>query len=92
MFAFSSQAGRGIWGRSLFRFGQEYHQGRLELYVLWVLGWMSGQQWSVPVECPGTQVVTLHGEFNFPSRRHPEETDWALTLIFLLSAGCGIQF
>lgn len=34
---------------------------------------MSGQQWSVPVECPETQVVTLHGELNFPSRKHPED-------------------
>lgn len=34
---------------------------------------------------------TLHGELNFPSGKHPEETDEVLILIFFLRAGCGVQ-
>lgn len=43
------------------------------------------------VESLGTQVVTLHRELDFPSRKHPEETDWGLPFLFFFSAGCGIQ-
>lgn len=35
----------------------------------------------MPIESPGT----LHGELYFPSGKHPGET-----LVFSLSAGCGI--
>lgn len=34
----------------------------------------------VSVRPLGTRVVTLHGESNFRRQRHPEETDWVLTL------------
>lgn len=41
----------------------------------------------MPMEAPGAQVMTLNGGLDFSCGKHPEETEWALTLLFFPCTG-----